>query len=101
MVLRVFIFFLINDALLQVSLQKDGEHFCGGSILDSRHVVTAEHCMTVGIEGLKIWAGGLNLDRPDEGIFLTVDQFFLIPARNGLAHDIAIIRVIHTCLALG
>lgn len=27
-----------------VSLQQSGSHFCGGSLLDSTHVVTAGHC---------------------------------------------------------
>lgn len=43
-----------------VSLQRSGSHFCGGSLLDSRTVVTAAHC-TVGqtASSLTVRAGSL------------------------------------------
>ncbi|KAJ8117663.1 hypothetical protein OPT61_g1194 [Boeremia exigua] len=44
-----------------VSLQRSGSHFCGGSLVDSRTVVTAAHC-TVGqtASSLTVRAGSLN-----------------------------------------
>jgi trypsin len=43
-----------------VSLQRSGSHICGGSLLDSRTVVTAAHC-TVGqtASSLTVRAGSL------------------------------------------
>lgn len=35
----------IEDHPWQVSLQSSGRHFCGGSIVGPRHVVTASHCL--------------------------------------------------------
>ncbi|XP_001607047.2 chymotrypsin-1 [Nasonia vitripennis] len=35
----------INDYPYQVSLRKSGKHFCGGSIISEKHIMTAAHCV--------------------------------------------------------
>merc|ERR1711893_72229 len=34
-----------NEFPWQISLQWFGSHICGGSVVDSRHVITAAHCV--------------------------------------------------------
>ena len=34
-----------NEFPWQVSLLRFGSHFCGGSLIDTTHVLTAAHCM--------------------------------------------------------
>ncbi|XP_018563919.1 chymotrypsin-1-like [Anoplophora glabripennis] len=54
---------------IQVSLQRNGTHFCGGTILDETHILTAAHCVCDDdwdvLDVLEVKFTSLELDDPN------------------------------------
>lgn len=75
-----------------------GDHFCGGTLIDTRHVVTAAHCVTgTNTYSLRVVAGlhqRLNTYTGRTQI-AGVSRIFIHEQynRGTLAHDIAILRL--------
>ena len=83
----------------QVSLQTDGEHFCGGSIVDPTTIVTAAHC-TEGLDASDISvAAGIDdlsdASNPSSGAQVTQAAAVIdhpVYARDGVV-DLAVIKL--------
>ncbi|XP_076241296.1 trypsin-1 [Calliopsis andreniformis] len=52
----------IEKAPYQVSLQTNGRHFCGGSIISANWVLTAGHCTSYSPSSYRIRAGSTNVN---------------------------------------
>ncbi|XP_076651457.1 trypsin alpha-like [Halictus rubicundus] len=54
---------VIEQAPYQVSLQRQGYHFCGGSIIAKNWVLTAGHCVSYGADNIKVRSGVTNVSK--------------------------------------
>ncbi|KAL5287681.1 epsilonTry.2 family protein [Megaselia abdita] len=79
----------------QVSLQKNGNHFCGGSLYKSNVVVTAAHCLQNGIAASSITVRLGSTSRSSGGVVVKAASYKNHPSYSGSTHayDIAIIRL--------
>jgi len=89
-----------GDFPYQVSIRHSGwklGHFCGGSIIDDQHVLTAAHCVDgKGPGDINIVAGDVMMDRSScTSVRRSVSAIFMHEEYNSvtLENDIALIRI--------
>ena len=89
----------IQDVLYQISIQNksDGNHFCGGSIVSNKYVLTAAHCVSgKNISNIKIKAGFSSQNNPGSNVqSYNVKRVVVHPNFNSvtLDYDIALIEI--------
>ena len=93
----------IADHPWQISLQADGFHFCGGSIISDRHVLTAQHCIDGEVASrLTVVAGTSRLSRASSGQSRRVARIIPVPGYSTpeRGKDVALLELA-TPLTLG
>uniref|UniRef100_V5GNK3 Trypsin-6 n=1 Tax=Anoplophora glabripennis TaxID=217634 RepID=V5GNK3_ANOGL len=84
----------IRDFPYMVSVQFNGRHTCGGSIINRYNILTAAHCVTRDLANFTILPGSTSITSgtavPVEKIIIHQDYSGFMP----LYHDIAIVQLV-------
>ena len=81
-----------NGYPFMASVQDGGFHFCGGSVIANRWVLTAAHCVPDGnAAGLTVRVGSNN--NTSGGVVRVVDLVKVHPSFDGTYHDAALLRL--------
>lgn len=87
-----------KNIFFQVSVQikLNHLHFCAGSIIGSKHVLSAAHCYEFFDEDeIEVWVGGTNLNSQNDGVRMKVEKIIRHDYDEdvGKDNDIAILQV--------
>ncbi|XP_053661123.1 uncharacterized protein LOC128710107 [Anopheles marshallii] len=89
----------IRDFPYQLSVQNDGYHVCGASVVSNRLALTAGHCC-FGADVAKLSIRGGSTFHGDGGILFTVNWFTIHPQydHDNLNNDMCLLRITGTFL---
>lgn len=93
---------MYNKVFIKVSLRYDGWPLCGGSIIDTRNILTAAHCVTNENGRIRrasrhtVVVGDLRTDRTSPTTARRQVRYIFVHERYNprtIASDVAILRV--------
>lgn len=65
--------------VVSIAIGQKNEHTCGGSIVDSKWILTAAHCLPAETQADLLWVTVGTSDLDDGGVTYSVDMFIVHP----------------------